>query len=61
MYVVWLIEPNGRRYCAHAFRTMLEAEEYGSAQIDGIAWSHYSIIFNEEVTCESLKHDHSTN
>ena len=47
MYVVWLIEPNGRRYCAHAFRTMLEAEEYGSAQIDGIAWSHYSIIFNE--------------
>jgi hypothetical protein len=52
MYVVWLIQPNGRRYCAHAFHTMLEAETYGIAQIDGKAWSHYSINFDStlEVT-----------
>lgn len=43
-YIVWLIEPSGRRCCAHSFTTLEDAESYGIAQIDGKAWSHYEII-----------------
>jgi hypothetical protein len=44
MFIVYLIETTGRRYCAHAFASKADAEAYGSAQIDGVVWSHYEIV-----------------
>ena len=43
MFIVYLIETTGRRYCAQGFTSKVDAETYGAAQIDGVIWSHYEI------------------